>query len=102
MREAEFRDWLNQRRYQGKRLTTVNQRVNWCRAVERALPELGFSDNDLDVIHANGEWDSLLSAVAKLRSNWRNNEAAARVIAPQSDNPAGQMANARSSIGLYC
>jgi hypothetical protein len=101
MREAEFRSWLNQRRYQGKGLTTVNQRVNWCRAVERALPELGFADHDLDAIHAQGNWDSLLSAVSKLRSNWRNNEAAARVIAPQSDNPRGQMANARSSIGLY-
>ncbi len=101
MREAEFRNWLNRRRYQGKALTTVNQRVNWCRAVERALPELGFVNQDLDVIHAKGEWDALLGAVAKLRSNWRNNEAAARVIAPQSDNPSGQMANARSSIGLY-
>ena len=64
MREAEFRSWLNQRRYQGKALTTVNQRVNWCRAVERALPELGFAEHDLDAIHTEGDWDSLLSAVA--------------------------------------
>ena len=101
MREAEFRDWLNQRRYQGKALSTVNQRLNWCRAVERALPELGFEERDIDAVHAGGNWDALLGAVAKLRSNWRYNEAAARVIAPQSDNPNGQMANARSSIGLY-
>jgi hypothetical protein len=101
MREAEFREWLSRRRYQGKELTTINQRLNWCRAVERALPELGFSETDLDALHDGSRWAELLTNVSKLRSDWRSNEAAARVIAPQSENPAGQMANARASIGLY-
>lgn len=101
MREAEFRDWLRRRRYHGKELSTINQRLNWCRAVERALPELGFDDTDLDAVHAGVRWGELLTKLAKLRSDWRNNEAAARVIAPKSENPAGQMANARASIGLY-
>ena len=36
-----------------------------------------------------------------MRSTKQNNASAARVIPPQSDNPSGQLANARSSIGLY-
>jgi 5-methylcytosine-specific restriction protein B len=101
MREPEFKAWLGQRRYRGKPLTTIPQRLNWCKAVERALPELGFAQTDLDVVYADGAWDDLLAALSKLRSNWRNNEAAARVIAPQSDNPGGQMSNARASVGVY-
>ena len=101
MRDTEFREWLSRRRYKGKPLSTINQRLNWCRGVERALPELGFSEADLDAVYTAGKWDELLAAVAKLRSDWRNNEAAARVISPDSANPSGQMANARSSVGLY-
>lgn len=101
MRENKFREWLSRRRYQGKELTTINQRLNWCRAVERALPELGFAETDLDAVHAVGRWSDLLTLLSKLRSDWRNNEAAVRVIAPKSANPAGQMANARASIGVY-
>lgn len=101
MRQVQFREWLERRRYKGKKLTTINQRVNWCRAVERALPELGFTQTSLDAVHSEGMWDQLLTAMAKLRSDWRNNEAAARIIAPESENPSGQMANARASIGLY-
>jgi hypothetical protein len=101
MREAEFREWLSRRRFQGKQLSTINQRLNWCRAVERALPELGFVETDLDAVHTAGRWSDLLSLMSKLRSDWRNNEAAARIIAPQSQNPAGQMGNARAAIGVY-
>lgn len=101
MREAEFKTWLGQRLYKGKPLSTVNERLHWCRAVEKALPTLGFAERDLDTVHTAGRWDALLDATAKLRSNWRNNEAAARVIAPKSAEPRGQMANARQSIGLY-
>lgn len=101
MREAEFRAWLRQRRYRGKPLSTISHRLTWCRVVERALPQLGLSHRDLEEVYAEGRWPDLLAALSKLRSNWRNNEAAARVIAPQSDNPGGQMANARASVGMY-
>jgi hypothetical protein len=101
MREKEFKAWLGERRYQGKPLTTIPQRLNWCRAVERALPELGFAQHDLDAVHTEGGFSDLLTVLAKLRSDWRKNEAAARVIAPHSKNPAGQMANARASVGVY-
>lgn len=36
MREVEFKAWLGRRRYRGKPLRTISQRLNWCRAVERA------------------------------------------------------------------
>lgn len=101
MKEAEFRDWLTRRRHNGKALTTVGNRVAWCRSVEKALPELGFAEADLDAVFAAGQWTRLLDEVAKMRADWRHNEAAARVISPQSENPRGQMANARNAIGKY-
>lgn len=101
MREAEFREWLGRRLYQGKALTTVGNRVGWVKAAERALSELGFSEATLDDVHAGGRWGSLLQALSALRSDWRTNKAAAKAIAPQSADPHLQVANTRQSVGVY-
>ena len=101
MREAEFREWLSQRRYQGKALTTVGNRVGWVKAAERALPELGFTQPTLDAIYADRLWDAALKAFSDLRANWQVNEAAARKIAPQSTDPHLQVANTRQAVGVY-
>lgn len=101
MREAEFKAWLSKRRYQGKALTTVGNRVGWIKAAERALPELGFSQPTLDAIFADGQWNAALKAFSDLRANWQSNEAAARAIAPQSSDPHLQVANTRQAVGVY-
>jgi hypothetical protein len=101
MREAEFKAWLGQRRFRGKPLTTVGNRVGWVKAAERALPELGFTQSTLDAIYADGQWDAALKAFSDLRANWQSNEAAARKIAPQSSDPHLQVANTRQAVGVY-
>lgn len=103
MREADFKDWLSRRRYQGKPLTAKANasRMGWLRNVEKALPALGFSYADLDAVHTAGEWATLLDTLARLRTDWTQNEAAARIIAPESENPAGHIRNARTSASHY-
>ena len=101
MKEAEFKEWLGRRLYQGKPLKTVGNRVGWVKAAERALAELGFAQTTLDDVHAAGQWDALLQALSQLRSDWRTNEAAARAIAPQSADPHLQVANTRQAVGMY-
>ena len=101
MSEAEFKEWLGRRLYQGKPLKTVGNRVGWVKAAERSLAELGFAQKTLDEVHAAGQWDALLQALSQLRSDWRTNEAAARAIAPQSADPHLQVANTRQAVGMY-
>ncbi|WP_363753668.1 AAA family ATPase [Sphingobium sp. LSP13-1-1.1] len=101
MRDVEFKEWLGRRLYQGKPLKTVGNRVGWVKAAERALSELGFEEATLDDVHRAGHWDSLLQALARLRSDWRTNEAAAKAIAPQSADPHLQVANTRQAVGMY-
>lgn len=101
MRDVEFKEWLGRRLYQGKPLKTVGNRVGWVKAAERALRELGFEEATLDDVHSAGNWDNLLLALARLRSDWRTNEAAAKAIAPQSADPHLQVANTRQAVGMY-
>lgn len=101
MRDVEFRNWLSQRLYKGKPLTTVGNRVGWVKAAERALPELGFSQTTLDAIFDDGQWDEALKAFSDLRANWKSNPAAARKIAPQSKDPHLQVSNTRQAVGVY-
>ena len=101
MLEADFKAWLGRRLYQGQPLKTVGNRVGWVKAAERALSELGFAQTSLDDVHAAGQWDALLQALSRLRSDWRTNEAAAKAIAPQSADPHLQVANARQAVGMY-
>jgi hypothetical protein len=86
MRDAEFREWLGRRSFQGSRLTAkgVDGRVRKAPRLERALEELGFSERDLDAVHANGRWPELVKAVSRVAANWRSDEAAARKMAPQA------------------
>lgn len=101
MRDVEFRNWLSQRLYKGKPLTTVGNRVGWVKAAERALPELGFSQTTLDAIFDDGQWDVALNSFSDLRANWKSNPDAARKIAPQSTDPHLQVSNTRQAVGLY-
>lgn len=95
MRDAEFREWLSSRSYQGRSLTQkgVNNRVRKAPRIERALPELGFSEPDLDAVHASGKWPQLVQAVKDVAADWRSHEAAARRMAPQAPDPTRQLSN---------
>jgi hypothetical protein len=95
MRENEFREWLSRRTYQGTPLTAkgVNNRVRKAPRIERALPELGFPERDLDEVHSNGRWPDLVQAVSKVAADWHSNEAAARKMAPEAPDPTRQLSN---------
>lgn len=95
MHETDFREWLKRRSYQGARLTDkgVNNRVRKLPRIERALAELGFTEPNLEAVHANGRWDDLVKAVSKVAADWRSNEAAARKMAPQAPDPTRQLTN---------
>lgn len=103
MRDARFRDWLDKRRFNGRPLTASSKssRMSWLRALERSLRDLGFSEDGIDEVHAAGRWSSLLGALATLRLNWRSNEAAARSMAPEADDPAKQIASILAAARLY-
>lgn len=95
MREAEFREWLGRRTWNGNRLTdkAIRNRVGKGHRIERALPELGFNERDLDAVHAEGGWPKLLDALRALWSDWRSEEAATRRMAPHAPDPSRQIGN---------
>lgn len=95
MRKDAFRTWLGRRVYQGRRLTAkgIANRVGKLPRIERALADLGFEERDLDSLHANGRWPQLLAALGTISADWRRNEAAARRMAPQADDPSRQLGN---------
>lgn len=103
MRDAEFRDWLDRRSFKGKPLTpsAKSSRMSWLRALERSLPELGFGKKGLDAVHADGRWSDLLAGVAALRLDWRSNEAAARNMAREAEDPAKQIGSILAAARLY-
>lgn len=95
MRSAEFREWLRRRTFNGRSLTAngINNRVAKLPRIQRALGDLGFSETDLDAVHANGHWPQLLAAVQAVAADWRSNAAAARRMAPQAPDPSRQLGN---------
>lgn len=95
MRSAEFREWLRGRTFQGRALTVngINNRIGKLPRIERALGELGFTETDLDAVHANGRWPQLLAAIQRIAADWRSNSAAARLMAPQAPDPSRQLGN---------
>lgn len=103
MREAEFRDWLSQRTYKGKPLkpSAIGSRLSWMRALERALPDLGFDEGNVDAVYAAGRWTELYQALGALMRDWRTNEAAARRIAPKAGDPTRQLHNTNAAARLY-
>jgi 5-methylcytosine-specific restriction protein B len=103
VREAEFKEWLARRKYKGELLsqTTNQNRIGWLRRLERALPALGFHEGDLDQVHAAGHWDEMYEAITRLMKNWRANEQAAQVLAPQTDDPTAQISNTHGAARLY-
>lgn len=64
MREEDFRAWLEARRWNGKKLTTVSHRMSKARRFENAMAELGLAQIDLD---AAFEADRMAQVTAKLK-----------------------------------
>lgn len=103
MREVDFRAWLELRTYQGKPLQrgAISSRIGWVKAIERALPELGFDEGGVDEVHAAGRWNEFYQALGELMRDWHSNEAAAHKIAPKAENPSSQISNAHGAARLY-
>lgn len=64
MKESEFKAWLETRRWKGKALTSVSNRMSRVRRFERSMRELGFEEPDLD--HAF-EADRMQSVTERLK-----------------------------------
>ncbi|MEA3010881.1 MAG: 5-methylcytosine-specific restriction enzyme [Sphingomonadales bacterium] len=103
MRDSEFRDWLAQRNWNGSPLTKTARgtRLSWLRALERALPNLGFAEGGLDEVHASGGSHLLLDRLRGLYNDWNSNASAARKLAPEAENPRGQIGNVLAAARLY-
>lgn len=103
MREVEFRKWLGRRRWRGEPLKQgmIEGRLRRVGRVPRALQALGFTERDLDALHAAGRWTELMARFKAIVDDWRSNEAGARAVTPHAPDPSRQLSNAYYALRQY-
>jgi len=82
--EADFRQWLQDRRL---RPNSINTRVGSVRRVEQQLQALGVPYPDLDAAFDADALASVVEALRRLRNDARAGGTAYRVVLPQSEQP---------------
>lgn len=101
MREAEFREWLEARRWDGKPLSSISSRMSKARRFERAMPALGLGEADLD---AAFDEDGMEAVTAWLREACRSaatTDAAPAELVGTTANAGMRMANVASAVRNY-
>jgi hypothetical protein len=100
VKEAEFRAWLEARRFNGKPLTTVSNRMAQARWFEKQMAGLGLAD-DLDTAFYQ---DGLAGASTALKQLIKQAEAKRPLpngIMSESNNPAQRLRNVASAVRNY-
>lgn len=100
MKEAEFRTWLEARRFNGKPLTTVSNRMAQARWFEKQMPGLGLPDG-LDLAFDQDGLAGALSRLKQLVKQAEAKEALPQGILPGSTNPAMRLRNVTSAVRNY-
>lgn len=98
MREAEFREWLEDR---GLAANAIATRIYAVRTIEQKLEELGFEDTDLDSAWSEGRIDAIQSRLSTLRADFAEGGEDFRILMPQSEKPDGRLSSWRSWLGQY-
>lgn len=101
MREGEFREWLEARRFEGQPLTTVGQRINLVRRFERAMRELHLPFNDLDRAFDRDGMMQIFKEFRALRHAANAGYPIPAALGGETSNPAGKLANIRAAVGNY-
>jgi hypothetical protein len=103
MKEADFRAWIEKRRWKGEPLTkkAKDNRVRRSLRAERGLAGLGFSEANLDLIFDQGKWQSLIDLLVELRADPSKNPQAVKAIVPEAEDPTGQLGNMIAALKQY-
>ncbi|GEO01867.1 hypothetical protein NSE01_36990 [Novosphingobium sediminis] len=103
MRDAEYREWLGKRRWKGAPLEkkAKDNRVRRCGRAERGLKGIGFAQTTLEAVHADGQWDALLTRLAELRKAPDADPSAVLSVVPQANEPARQLTNMIAAVRQY-
>lgn len=101
MKEAEFRAWMEARRWNGKPLTSVTNRMSKARRFEKAMPALELGPADLD---AAFDADGMEQVTQRLRDWCRaavsTGQAPAELVG-ETTNAAMRMSNVASAVRNY-
>ena len=101
--QTGFRQWLDQRKWQGEPLTAKakENRIRRSGRAERGLSGLGFDQTTLAAVHASGQWDALLNRLTELKNNPLSDMEAVRAVVPQAQEPSGQLSNMIAAVKQY-
>jgi 5-methylcytosine-specific restriction protein B len=103
VREAEFRAWLEARRWNGKPLseTAIYGRIRRLHRVERSLGDLGFEQADLDLLFDADQVSVLRDKLRALIDGAPSGERPPATLVPQAANPSGQLRNLLAAVRQY-
>ncbi|MBB4615775.1 McrB family protein [Novosphingobium taihuense] len=102
MLDAEFKAWLDQRLWKGKPLEkkAKDNRYRRSTRAERGLAGLGFTQNTLEAVYADGQWNALLEKLAELKRPDADPDVV-RSVVPQAVDPAGQLRQMIAALRQY-
>lgn len=102
MREADFRAWLDLRRWNGKPLEKKAKDNRYRRSLraERALTALGFSEATLEEAFSAGQWNALIARLQALKSEDPDSPTV-RLVVPEADDPTGQLTSMIAALKQY-
>jgi hypothetical protein len=101
VRTDEFREWLKERRWNGKPLTSVSNRMSKARRFERSMRQLGLPYDDLD---AAFDADGMEAATALLRDLCKqaaDTGTAPALLVGESTIPAQRLNNLTAAVRNY-
>jgi 5-methylcytosine-specific restriction protein B len=98
LNEEGFKQWLGTQSFTEKSIAT---RLGAVRRTERALPELGISQPDLDAAFDYDSMESVRAALQKLKLNAEQGGQDYRIILPDSETPIPRLENFIAWLGNY-
>ena len=101
MREAEFRGWLEARRWNGKPLSSISSRMSKARRFERAMPAFGLGAADLDAAFDEDGMEAVTTWLGEACRTAAATGAAPAELVGTTTNAAMRMANVASAVRNY-
>jgi len=103
VREADFRTWLEERRWNGEPLSpkAIYGRIRRIARLERSLVDLGYSTNDLDTVFAERKLETLRNDIKALIEGGPDGVRPPASLVPQASDPAGQLRNIYAVLRQY-
>jgi 5-methylcytosine-specific restriction protein B len=103
VRDAEFRAWLDERLWRGAALTkkAKDGRFRRVQRVERGLAGLGFTQQSLEAVFEEGQWENLVLRLKELHYDPDADTAAVRAVVPEAADPTSQLGNLVAATMQY-